>query len=263
MAGIIRNGLLSAARRLSNPTKCFLQTPTASLNASNTRLLSTKLTGSLWQMSNNNVSKTRVHHLMNCKCGCRSYSTDADEEMTNILEDEIMLESEKVLDLPKISSFKVAKLDGSHFELERKQGNETISIEVNVNAAVESAGPAEEGEDEEMICRPDFEVNISKKGSKHVLSIFCMFDKSEDMDEDTDLFIIHSISLYNESNEDATYTLQAENLDEDMYRMFMTYLEDRKLDKDFADELIDFATVYEHQQYLKFLENIKSFVSSK
>lgn len=43
--------------------------------------------------------------------------------------------------------------------------------------------------------------------------------------------------------------------------LFVRYLEERGLTADFCQSLVNFATHYEHSQYVKLLEGINDFVS--
>lgn len=45
-----------------------------------------------------------------------------------------------------------------------------------------------------------------------------------------------------------------------LYDHLMDFLADRGVDNAFADELIELSTALEHQEYIKFLEDLKSFV---
>ena len=47
-----------------------------------------------------------------------------------------------------------------------------------------------------------------------------------------------------------------------MYDMLLDLLDERGITDKFLDELVDFATVYEQQHYVKFLDNLKGFCSS-
>lgn len=54
-----------------------------------------------------------------------------------------------------------------------------------------------------------------------------------------------------------------ETMDGEMYEKLMDMLDERKIDNDFANELIEFSTGYEHGEYIKFLTKFKSFVDEK
>lgn len=45
-----------------------------------------------------------------------------------------------------------------------------------------------------------------------------------------------------------------------LYDHLMDFLADRGVDNTFADELIELSTAVEHQEYIKFLEDLESFV---
>lgn len=48
-----------------------------------------------------------------------------------------------------------------------------------------------------------------------------------------------------------------------MYDMLLNMLEERGIDGDFVDQLVAFATAYEHGNYVNFLEKLKDFIGSK
>lgn len=45
-----------------------------------------------------------------------------------------------------------------------------------------------------------------------------------------------------------------------LYDHLMDFLADRGVDNTFADELVELSTALEHQEYIKFLEDLKGFV---
>lgn len=45
-----------------------------------------------------------------------------------------------------------------------------------------------------------------------------------------------------------------------LYDHLMDFLADRGVDNTFADELMELSTAIEHQEYIKFLENLQGFV---
>jgi complement component 1 Q subcomponent-binding protein len=48
-------------------------------------------------------------------------------------------------------------------------------------------------------------------------------------------------------------------LDGQLYDILLNLLEERGMGEEFANELADFATSYEHLQYIKLLEKLKDF----
>lgn len=45
-----------------------------------------------------------------------------------------------------------------------------------------------------------------------------------------------------------------------LYDHMMDFLADRGVDNTFADELMELSTAVEHQEYIKFLEDLQGFV---
>ena len=45
-----------------------------------------------------------------------------------------------------------------------------------------------------------------------------------------------------------------------LYDHLMDFLADRGVDNTFADELMELSTAIEHQEYIKFLEDLQGFV---
>lgn len=50
---------------------------------------------------------------------------------------------------------------------------------------------------------------------------------------------------------------------QNLYALLMNYLEDRGIDGEFLNQLVDFSTTYEHKKYVGLLEDLKAFVESK
>lgn len=48
-----------------------------------------------------------------------------------------------------------------------------------------------------------------------------------------------------------------------LYDHLMDFLADRGVDNTFADELVELSTALEHQEYITFLEDLKSFVKNQ
>jgi len=49
-------------------------------------------------------------------------------------------------------------------------------------------------------------------------------------------------------------------LSQALYDHLMDFLADRGIDNTFADELMELSTAAEHQEYIKFLEDLQGFV---
>uniref|UniRef100_A0A8C9FRB9 Complement component 1 Q subcomponent-binding protein, mitochondrial n=1 Tax=Pavo cristatus TaxID=9049 RepID=A0A8C9FRB9_PAVCR len=90
-----------------------------------------------------------------------------------------------------------------------------------------------------------------------------LFQVGHEGEEESDIFTIREVSFQptGESDwKDTNYTLNTDSLDWALYDHLMDFLADRGVDNTFADELIELSTALEHQEYIKFLEDLKSFV---
>lgn len=114
-------------------------------------------------------------------------------------------------------------------------------------------------------------------------------------EEESDIFAIREVSFQPEGDSDwkeTSYTLNTDSLDwvwaetvnsyllccivcwktfisswyvcfQALYDHMMDFLADRGVDNTFADELTELSTAIEHKEYIKFLEDLQSFVNCK
>ncbi|OQR70564.1 complement component 1 Q subcomponent-binding protein [Tropilaelaps mercedesae] len=157
-------------------------------------------------------------------------------------------------------------MKGSEVTLVRKFNDETVTVELNVNHTVDSedVSPTQPGESEagEMLSKPNFEVTIEKAGQKIRLSCTFSTDSSQDQDGYEDLYQIVEFSMFTgEDLLDCDYSVSGDIMDAHLYDLLMNLLEERGITNEFADQLIDFSTSYEHNLYINLLEKLKDFVS--
>uniref|UniRef100_A0A915HY08 Complement component 1 Q subcomponent-binding protein, mitochondrial n=1 Tax=Romanomermis culicivorax TaxID=13658 RepID=A0A915HY08_ROMCU len=183
---------------------------------------------------------------------------------------------------PVISGFDM-KTDGAEVTLTKTHNNEKITIRFNVNDCVRPQDDVETGTMDKyeqmqqekqdgatpMLAEPCFQVEIEKNNQKLVFECDFASDYNqeelpqEQQEENEDLFNISSVYLMQSGTEisDKIYGASGEILDGTLYDHFFNYLEERGIDNKFADELIGFATHYEHAQYVNLLQNLREFVS--
>lgn len=193
-------------------------------------------------------------------------SSKREQELTDFLVSEIELEKESQKQpLPTFEGWSVAQ-DGSDITLSKKYKNEDITIKANVCYSVDAANP--EAEDGQMVCKPDFAIEIKKGNS--ILGLNCSYvqdeeEASEDgqrLDKLDDDFQINEISIYEGEFNKNNYAISGDVIDGNLYDLLMSILEDRGVDQAFAKKLIEYSTVYEHGQYVSLLGNLKKFFSS-
>lgn len=183
-----------------------------------------------------------------------------EQELTDFLSSEIDLERESQNSaLPKsLADWQVTQ-SGSDIVLFKKFNDEEITIKANVCYSVDAVNP--ESENGQMVCKPDFAIEIKKGNS--ILGLNCSYiQEDENMDDGQRLeddFQINEISIYEGEFQKNNYAISGEVIDGNLYDLLMNVLEGRGIDQKFAKNLVEYATVYEHGLYVELLENMKKF----
>ncbi|XP_041864355.1 complement component 1 Q subcomponent-binding protein, mitochondrial [Melanotaenia boesemani] len=276
-AAVRRSSTTTPAARalpLSCPTLCSPSSATAR-----------PFTRSLWMFSNNGASSGYRPKLFSSKmlspsvsCGCGGLHTDGDKAFGDFLSDEIKEEKkiQKNKALPKMSGGWELEMNGTEAKLTKKVSGEKISVTFNVNNSIppnfeeegEQGQQQKSAEEEpEIVSTPNFVVEVTKQGAKHSLVFDCHFPEDEmshgEGEEESDIFAIREVSFQPEGDSDwkeTSYTLNTDSLDWALYDHLMDFLADRGVDNTFADELMELSTAIEHQEYIRFLEDLQGFV---
>ncbi|XP_062289797.1 complement component 1 Q subcomponent-binding protein, mitochondrial [Scomber scombrus] len=264
----------STARAL--PLSCpTLRTPSSATTRPFTR--------SLWMLNNNGASSGYRPKLFSSKvlgpsasCGCGGLHTEGDKAFGDFLFDEIKEEKkiQKSKALPKMSGGWELEMSGTEAKLTRNNAGEKVTVTFNVNNSippnfdeeVEQSQQKPTEEEPEIVSTPNFVVEVTKQASKHSLVFDCHFPEDEmshGEGEESDIFAIREVSFQPEGDTDwkeTSYTLNTDSLDWALYDHLMDFLADRGVDNTFADELMELSTAVEHQEYIKFLEDLQGFV---
>lgn len=241
-------------------------------------------TRSLWMLSNSGASSGYRPKLFASKalspsvsCGCGGLHTEGDKAFGDFLSDEIKEEKkiQKNKALPKMSGGWELEMNGTEAKLVRFVSGDKVTVTFNVNNSIPPnfAEEMEQGqqkpaeEEPEIVSTPNFVVEVIKQGAKHSLVFDCNFPEDEishgEGEEESDIFAIREVSFQPEGDEDwkeTSYTLNTDSLDWALYDHLMDFLADRGIDNTFADELMELSTAIEHQEYIKFLEDLQNFV---
>lgn len=245
-------------------------------------------TRSLWMLNNNGASSGYRPKLLSSKalspsvsCGCGGLHTEGDKAFSEFLTDEIKEEKkiEKKKTLPKMSGGWELEMNGTEAKLTKQLSGEKITVTFNVNNSippnfeeeVEQGQQQKSPEDEpEIVSTPNFVIEVTKQGAKHSLVFDCHFPEDEmshgEGEEESDIFAIREVSFQPEGESDwkeTSYTLNTDSLDWALYDHMMDFLADRGVDNTFADELMELSTAIEHKEYIKFLEDLQTFVNCK
>lgn len=210
-------------------------------------------------------------------CGCGGLHTEGDKAFGDFLSDEIKEEKkiQKSKTLPKMSGGWDLEMNGAEAKLIRTVSGEKVTVTFNVNNSIppnfeEEADQGQkksEEEEPELVSTPNFVVEVSKQDAKHSLVFDCHYPEDEAShggeEEESDIFAIREVSFQPPGEtewKETSYTLNTDSLDWALYDHLMDFLADRGVDNTFADELMELSTAIEHQEYIKFLEDLSGFV---
>lgn len=213
----------------------------------------------------------------------QSHSTNADQELHQFLQQDIKEErkmSKAPRNGPGVPGFEVQN-NGADVILRRQYKNEEITVKFNVNGTVDGEAPEFDAENQakpeelttEMRSLPDFLVQIRKPGNKTSLVFSCVFldDHVEEAEqqEKADLFEIQNFFFLDDGAtiesefSDKVYMGDGQLIDGQLYDLLMDYLDERNIGVEFGEHLIEYATYYEHSQYVNLLEKFNQFIESK
>ncbi|XP_052798030.1 complement component 1 Q subcomponent-binding protein, mitochondrial-like isoform X2 [Mya arenaria] len=224
------------------------------------------------------VFRSRKHNAATSAVPCRQVQTEADSKLGEFLSEEISREKETVPEvISKVEGWEV-ETDGAGVILRKKFNDESVKVEFDVNDSVDSgslydAPPEAEGGSEvpPMVSRPPFEVEIKKKSGR-TLTFMCEFTAQEPPYEGQneegieDQFQIVEVRV-DQPSETGTienfYSHSSAVMDGNLYEMLMDMLDERGIDDNFINKMVDFATSYEQQQYLNFLQKLRDVIQEK
>jgi len=208
-------------------------------------------------------------------CGCCGLHTQGDKDMAEFLADEIKMEeasNQMKGQLPEVKGFSVLETNEAEVSLRKSADGETVTIRFNVNHSIDDESMGSEGPEDtqaELVSRPAFTVEINKGGSR-TLAIHCQFPQNDPMessqqDYEDSIEISEITILDNNSGEwqDSKYVMGGAVMDGNLYDMLLKMMEERGVTADTIDGLCDFATQYDHNQYVSLLKAVKDFVLEK
>lgn len=207
-------------------------------------------------------------------CSYSQAITKGDKELAEFLLEEIEAEKKarRSSKVPKLEGFEI-QTDGAEVTLTRKFNTETVTVHLNVNHSVdaedaENLSPSSDKVPEagEMKSKPSFNVEIEQNGKKLYFS--CTFTEGvppEEQSQDSynDIFSVAEFAIYEGDWKDAVYTVSGDIMDGYLYDLLMNMLEERGISNEFADQLVEFCTSYEHGLYVELLEKLRAYVTQK
>lgn len=206
--------------------------------------------------------------------------TQGDEELSQFVSKEILSEKQAQQTLPALQNWKIEQ-EGANVTLSRDFEDEQIVIRFNVNNSMQDELEDAEGvpaateaatkDSSALTCRPAFEIEVKRKDA--TLAFNCSMTDAvlqpqpaaggENSSEFVDLFDIDEFTIYSGSGDmpDDAYVLSGDVMDGEMYEHLMNLLDDRGIGPEFTMQLCQYATVYEHSQYVQLLEKLKTILT--
>ncbi|CAF1394097.1 unnamed protein product [Adineta steineri] len=214
---------------------------------------------------------------------------DAYKDLNKFLEKEIQLEKtaqKHPSKLPKIQDFEVQS-NGPEVVLTRQSGNEKVTVTFNVTNTVNTSDSEQEAEldaagqpqasgdaaqpSAQLKSRPTFTVDINRGGQ--TLSFICSYlpydypsapehqQQGEDdgKNEQLEDFQIDEFAIHDGEWNEKVYSADCAVIDGELYDKLLNILEEHGIGEEFANQLIDHSTAYEHRQYIGLLEKLQQF----
>ncbi|VDN02824.1 unnamed protein product [Thelazia callipaeda] len=222
----------------------------------------------------------------------RLLSRTVNNDLIGALKNEIMAEKQlerenlRGEEAPRVSGFDITT-DGANVLLKKLHNNEKINVYLNVNHSVDM-----EGDEDEVLVKlfllnrlfsyfstktiegvplalPSLTIEIVKDSQR--LCFYLDLCENEEATEANERFDFRVAEFYiaplTEKEGDgevaeSVYSSSGKYIDPTLHDLlFNHYLAERGFNQKFCREVVDFATHYEHSQYVKLLTDIQSFVS--
>lgn len=155
----------------------------------------------------------------------------------------------------------VKSVEGATIMLTKRQGDETIRVELNVNHMTELAPAEDDPEETPPQYLPSFKIEVTKPQGKLVFN--CNYHMAAEAQlENTEQYVISEVSYVSPGlNEEIAFTTDFGNLDYTLIEEFEKYLSRRGLGSDFSVALFEMSSAFEHHNYVQFLKNVRDFVN--
>ncbi|CAF2391513.1 unnamed protein product [Rotaria sp. Silwood2] len=239
----------------------------------------------------------KSYQITQCYAPIRTFASiqtnnNAYRDLDTFLQKEIQLEKsaqKHPSQLPIIPNFQV-QTNGPEVTLTRDVGNEKVAVKFNVTNTVNASDSEQEsdvnstGQEQQMNnsssqlkSRPTFTVDINCAGQ--TLSFLCSYlpndypdtrehhhateneqkhtHNQEHIYED---FQIDEFTIHEGEWNETVYSSDCSVIDGELYDKLLNLLEEHGIGEEFANQLADFSTAYEHRQYIGLLEKLQQFV---
>lgn len=225
------------------------------------------------------VVSRSTHLIARRYAAARMFSTSkqsVNAELAEALKQEISAEKQLEADnlggavAPGIPGFKISAND-AEVRLTKTHGNEKILVVFNVNHSVDMEDDyIEEGQQEQEppvpVALPPFSVEITKGNERLCFHMELVEAEDEEGQYDfrvEEFYVAPAAKGEDEEVEASVYASSGKYIDPNLHELlFVRYLEERGIDAKFCQNLVAYATHYEHSRYVALLDRIKAFVAN-
>ncbi|KAK0416328.1 hypothetical protein QR680_012419 [Steinernema hermaphroditum] len=194
-------------------------------------------------------------------------TTQLTEALNNEIKAEKQLEAENLggAKAPTVPGFTVTTKEAD-VVLTKTHGTEKIRVYFNVNHSVNMDEEFEGQEETEPVpvALPPLDVEITKGNQRFCFHLDLVHAEEEgQFDYSVAEFYVAPIGTEaDDSVPDHVYASSGKYIDPTLHDLlFVQYLEERGFTQQFCQDVVHYATHYEHSQYVSLLDRIKSFVS--
>jgi len=196
------------------------------------------------------------------------FASAAANELGSALQNEI--DAEKRLEQenlggsspPAIPGFSISNKD-AEVRLTKTHGDEKVLVVFNVSHSVDVEDDFESESAPIPVALPPFTIEITKGETR--LCFHMELVETEEHQYDfrvEEFYLAPAVKGEDESVAESVYASSGKYIDPNLNELlFVSYLEERGFTQDFCSSLVNYATHYEHTQYVGLLSRIKNFVS--
>uniref|UniRef100_A0AC34GRR0 Complement component 1 Q subcomponent-binding protein, mitochondrial n=1 Tax=Panagrolaimus sp. ES5 TaxID=591445 RepID=A0AC34GRR0_9BILA len=219
-------------------------------------------------ISRSSLPLTLSRNFNTTKPSFSSVSTELASALDNEIDAEKRLESDNLggSSSPSVPGFTVTAND-AEVRLTKTYGSENILVVFNVNHSVDIDEDIESPDTAPVpVALPPFTIEITK-GNERLCFQMLLTETDEPGQYDyrvEEFYIAPSATKENEDVEAYVYSSSGKYVDEGLHDLlFDRYLGERGFTPEFCQQLVNYATHYEHSCYVNLLQKIKNFVVKK
>uniref|UniRef100_A0A0N4ZMQ8 Mitochondrial glyco protein n=1 Tax=Parastrongyloides trichosuri TaxID=131310 RepID=A0A0N4ZMQ8_PARTI len=161
---------------------------------------------------------------------------------------------------PSIPGFNISTND-AEVKLTKTHGSEKIEVIFNVNHSVEMGDETSDSAD--PVALPPFSIEITKGDQRICFHMELVETENGSFDYAVEeYYVAPAAKTSGDEVPESVYASSGRYIDPKLHDLlFVRYLEERGFTQQFCNDLVNYATHYEHNRYVSLLKRINDFVS--